>query len=41
MANVARIAAKEATAQGLNWVYSPMVDMFAHDSQMTGCGLIK
>ena len=39
--NGARIAAKEATAQGVNWVYSPMVDMFAHYSQMTGCGLIK
>ena len=23
----ARIAAKEATAQGINWVYSPMVDI--------------
>ena len=25
--NGARIAAKEATAQGINWVYSPMVDI--------------
>ena len=25
--NAARIAAKEATAQGINWVYSPMVDI--------------